>query len=141
MSGVWQRLCHTLGEGDPEFRGLRGQRVQRHHDDIIYGSCWRVANNLNISILGLDGQMAVVALDAAGIVASTRSACSTGEEEPSHVLLALGRSPTGETLGMSVEQALQSFRLTLLPGANYSDARRIVAALGDIAQRYRTTVE
>src|SRR3989344_1655059 len=42
----------------------------------------RVANNLNFSIPGLYGQMAVVALDVHGVAASTRSACSAADEEP-----------------------------------------------------------
>ncbi len=53
----------------------------------------RIANNLNISITGIDGEFAVVGLDTRGIGASTRSACKTNEsldEGGSHVLRALG---------------------------------------------------
>jgi cysteine desulfurase len=52
----------------------------------------RLANNVNISIPGLDGEYAVVGLDVRGVACSTRSACKTNEsldEGGSHVLRAL----------------------------------------------------
>ena len=90
--------------------------------------CSRVANNLNVSIPGLDAEMAVVSLDALGIAASTRSACSAGETEPSHVIKALG---------ISQEMAGTAIRITLLPDATYAQARRIAAALKETTDRYR----
>ena len=99
-------------------------------DAVLHGPAWstRAPNNINFSIPGLDGQMAVVALDAAGIAASTRSACSTDDEEPSYVLVALGADK--KTAGEAV-------RITLLPDATYAQARSIAQALGEIANRYR----
>ncbi|MES2966691.1 MAG: cysteine desulfurase family protein [Patescibacteria group bacterium] len=38
---------------------------------------YRVANNINISIPGIDSEFAVVSLDVAGIALSTKSACSS----------------------------------------------------------------
>lgn len=49
----------------------------------------RLANNLNISIAGVDGEFAVVALDTAGVAASTRSACASTHGGRSHVVYAL----------------------------------------------------
>lgn len=89
----------------------------------------RAANNLNVSVPGLEAQMAVLALDALGVAASTRSACSIGEQEPSHVIEALGIAP--ELSGTAV-------RITLLPGATRADARRIVRAFAEAAERYKT---
>jgi len=88
----------------------------------------RVANNINISIPGLNGDLCVVALSSLGVAASTRSACDTDEDAPSHVLAAIGVSP---------EQAKNSIRLTLLPTVTKRDARQIVEALVDIVARYR----
>lgn len=88
----------------------------------------RVANNLNISIPKLDAEMAVVSLDALGVAASTRSACTIGDDEPSHVIKALG---------VSAEMAGTAIRLTLLPGATRRQARRIAEALKETADRYR----
>lgn len=89
----------------------------------------RVANSLNISIPGLEAQMAVVALDALGIAVSTRSACSAGDPEPSHVIAALG---------LPEELAGTAIRITLLPSATRAECRRIAAALAEAARRYRT---
>jgi cysteine desulfurase len=88
----------------------------------------RVANNVNISIKGLNGDMAVVALDARGVAASTRSACDTEGDAPSHVLKAIGRSP---------EEAKDSIRITLLPDATIGQATRILEALEAVTSRYR----
>lgn len=90
--------------------------------------CSRAPNNLNFSVPGLDGQMCVVAMDAAGIAVSTRSACSTEDEEVSYVIAALGVAP---------KTASEAIRITLLPNASYKDARRIAQALSEIANRYR----
>lgn len=50
----------------------------------------RLANNVNISISGVDGSAVLMNLDRAGIYASSGSACSSGSIEPSHVLKAIG---------------------------------------------------
>ncbi|TSC67553.1 MAG: cysteine desulfurase [Parcubacteria group bacterium Gr01-1014_66] len=50
----------------------------------------RLPNNINISIPHVEGEALVIYLDAEGIAASTGSACSSVEMEPSHVIAALG---------------------------------------------------
>jgi cysteine desulfurase len=64
----------------------------------------RLTSHLNFSIPGLSGEDLVYQLDAAGIAVATGSACSAGSGEPSHVLLAMGRTP---------EVANSSLRITL----------------------------
>ncbi len=91
----------------------------------------RVANNLNISIPGLEAQMAVIALDAEGVAASTRSACDVGDEEPSHVI---------QAIGVPQELTGTAIRLTFLPDVSKSDASRIAHALVQIAKRYRKVI-
>lgn len=46
----------------------------------------RVPNNVNISLIGFDSEFAVVTLDAKGIAASTRSACSGADGSGSYVV-------------------------------------------------------
>jgi cysteine desulfurase len=51
-----------------------------------------LANTLNLSICGVDGDALRIALDLDGIAVSGGSACASGAARPSHVLLALGRN-------------------------------------------------
>ena len=52
-----------------------------------------LANTLNVSFPGLDGESLLMNLDLAGICASSGSACMVGSIAPSHVLLAMGVAP------------------------------------------------
>lgn len=58
----------------------------------------RLPHVLNVSADGIEGDVLVRMLDAAGVAASTGSACSSGLAEASPVLLAMGRTH-GEALG------------------------------------------
>jgi cysteine desulfurase len=64
----------------------------------------RLCNNANFVFTGVEGESVGGYLDLKGIASSTGSACSSHTLEPSHVLLAIGRTP---------EQANSSIRLTL----------------------------
>lgn len=64
----------------------------------------RLPGNVNVSFDGIEGESLLTLLDAKGISASAGSACHTGVSEPSHVLLAIGRTR---------EQANASLRLTI----------------------------
>lgn len=69
-------LAHIL-ENIPAAR-LNGDQISR------------LANNLNISLAGNDGEMLVHLLNQRGICVATGSACTATSTEPSHVLKALG---------------------------------------------------
>ena len=53
----------------------------------------RLPGNVNFSFAGVDGEALLLLLDARGICASAGAACTAGSPDPSHVLLAIGRSP------------------------------------------------
>src|SRR5256884_1897124 len=50
----------------------------------------RLANTLNMSLLGIDSEMLLIALDLESVCASSGSACMVGSVVASHVLLAMG---------------------------------------------------
>lgn len=52
----------------------------------------RLPNTLNVTIPNMRGESLVIALDERGVAVSSGSACTAGEPEPSHTLLAMGRS-------------------------------------------------
>ena len=64
----------------------------------------RLPNNVNFFIKGVEGEALMLYLDSYGISCSTSSACSTQNNDPSHVLMAIGRSEL---------QAKSSIRFTL----------------------------
>jgi cysteine desulfurase len=64
----------------------------------------RVPNTTNLRIDAVDAEALLIALDLQGISTSFGAACMSGATEPSHVLLAMGLTPT---------QARSSLRLSL----------------------------
>jgi cysteine desulfurase len=52
----------------------------------------RLPNTSNLLFREVSAETLLIALDAAGFAVSTGSACSSGSVEPSHVLLAMGRT-------------------------------------------------
>ena len=51
----------------------------------------RLANNVNISFKGIEGESIMLRLNEKGIRVSTGSACTSQSLDPSHVLIAIGR--------------------------------------------------
>ncbi len=88
----------------------------------------RLPNNLNLTIPGAEGEAMVLYLDNAGIQASTGSACSTGNLDPSHVLLAIGRTSA---------EAQCSLRLTLGRSATSGSIGQVIKVLPGIVKRLR----
>ena len=70
IKSVLEKIPNVILNGDPEKR---------------------LPNNANVSILNVEGESMVLYLDEKGISCSTGSACASGELEPSHVIMALGR--------------------------------------------------
>jgi cysteine desulfurase len=81
----------------------------------------RVGGTINAGFAGALGESIVVALDLAGVAASTGAACTSGSVQPSPVLLALGLSPDEArsavrfSLGRSTTAAEIDAVLELLP--------------------------
>jgi cysteine desulfurase len=88
----------------------------------------RLANNLHLTVDGIDGESLILLLDAAGIAASQGSACSSGAAEPSHVLAAMG---------LPREAARGALRLTLGPGTTEAEVDAAAAAIVEAVGRLR----
>lgn len=88
----------------------------------------RLPNNVNISILDIEGEAVILYLDEKGVACSTGSACTSESLEPSHVILALGRP---------YEYAHASIRFTLGRRTSKSDIDYLVEVLPDIATTLR----
>ncbi len=62
---------------------------------VINGSLkYRLPNNVHVTVPGQDNERLLIQLDEAGILAAAGSACSASNEEPSHVLKAIGLGDT-----------------------------------------------
>jgi cysteine desulfurase len=86
--------ARTMSTEVPRLRGLRDQLLAGllAVDGVtLNGSATaRLPNNAHVAVSGCDGEALLLALDTAGIAASTGSACQSGAAEPSHVLTAIG---------------------------------------------------
>jgi cysteine desulfurase len=77
VKGVLANVREARVSGDPEDR-------LPHHASFVFK--------------GIDGETLLMALDIEGVAVSTGSACTSGDPEPSHVLLAMG-APRSWALG------------------------------------------
>jgi cysteine desulfurase len=104
-------------------RGVPGTIVTGHRTE-------RLPNNASFVFRGADGASLVMALDMAGFAVSSGSACTSGDTEPSHVILALG---------LDRDTAKGSLRVTVGRGTTESDVHEFLAALPNIVGRVRGT--
>jgi cysteine desulfurase len=87
----------------------------------------RLANTLNVSFLGIDSQMLLIALDLKGVCASSGSACIVGSVVASHVLLAMG---------LSMERARSAVRFSLGKQTTTEEIAAAEEAISEIAERF-----
>jgi cysteine desulfurase len=88
----------------------------------------RLPGNAHFSFPGCEGDSLLMLLDARGIECSTGSACSAGVPQPSHVLLAMGRSDA---------EARASLRFSVGHTSTEADVDALVAAIGPCVERAR----
>ncbi len=91
---------------------------------IVNGSLkHRLPNNVHITLPGTDNERILIQLDEAGILCAAGSACSASNEEPSHVLRAMG---------ISEADAQSSLRFSMGRQTTEDDIRKTVAALASL---------
>ena len=93
-------------ERETRLRDELWTRISEHVPDAKQNcaNAPRLANTLNVSLLGLDSEMLLIALDLEGVCASSGSACMVGSVVASHVLLAMG---------LPIERARSAVRFSL----------------------------
>jgi len=89
----------------------------------------RLPNNVNVGIEFVEGEAVAVSLDLEGIAASTGSACTSHDLEPSHVLLAMG---------VPAVLARGSIRFSLGRTTTEEDVQRVADVLPRIVARLRS---
>ena len=89
----------------------------------------RLANTLNISLLGIDSEMLLIALDLEGVCASSGSACMVGSVVASHVLLAMG---------LPMERARSAVRFSLGKWTTTAEIEATGNAVRKIVDRLNT---
>jgi cysteine desulfurase len=85
-----------------------------------------LANTLNVSFPGADGESLLIGLDLEGVCVSSGSACMVGSVQPSHVLMAMG---------VPSATALASVRFSLGHTTTADDLWRAVSALEKVLAR------
>jgi cysteine desulfurase len=85
---------------------------------------------VNLSFDGVSGESLMHLLDLKGICVSTSSACASGNDKPSHVLLAMG---------LTEQQAKSSIRITYGRYNAIDEAAVIVAAVCDAYDKIRAS--
>ncbi|KRT65012.1 MAG: cysteine desulfurase NifS, cysteine desulfurase [Candidatus Dadabacteria bacterium CSP1-2] len=133
------KACEIFKE-DAGYK-MRDARIKELRDELYEGISERISglklnghpekrlsNTLNLSFEGVEGESLVMNLDIEGIAVSTGSACSEGNVEPSHVLLAMG---------LSKEQAVSSLRFSLGRFTEKEDINRVTQVIPGIVERIR----
>jgi cysteine desulfurase len=92
----------------------------------LTGGATRLPNFATCVVDGRRGEDMLLALDLAGVAASSGSACASGSLDPSHVLLATG---------LSLEQALGSLRLTTGWSTTDDEITRAIGILRTVLTR------
>jgi len=88
-------------------------------------------NTLNVTLPELRGESIVVSMDQHGIALSSGSACKSGSPDPTHVLLAMGRS---------AEEAHCSVRFSLSELTTQKDVELTLGALQEVLEEMESTV-
>ena len=128
--GVFDQPDRTLlrHEGGTLFSA---EGAEAAPDAVVHGPHdpgGRLPGVLNVELPGCSSDALLLLLDAAGVDCSTGSACSAGVAQPSHVLLALGRTEV---------QARSALRFSLGHTSTRADVDALAHALPEVLSRAR----
>ena len=127
MEGMAEEQARQAGLRDRLWEGIRGA-----FPSAVRNGCWdgsggrQLANTLNVSFPGADGESLLINFDLEGICVSSGSACMVGSLQPSHVLMAMG-SPR--------ENAAAAVRFSLGKGTTGELIEAVIERLPTISRR------
>lgn len=132
---VWLALS-TLDKDTQSIINMRNYIVDRilgEIPDVTFdgpdiGSLKRLPSNMHFCFKDVSGDSLLIMLDMNGICASSGSACAAGSIDPSHVLLAIGRSK---------DEAKGALRLSIDKNLTKEDADYAIDALKAAVARLR----
>lgn len=103
---------------------------QRTEEIFLNGSeKHRLPNNIHVTISGADGERLLMELDEAGVQVATGSACTASNDQPSHVLRALG---------LSAADASSSIRITLGRPTTEKEAQYAAEKMSEVIRSHQT---
>ena len=96
MAAALKDACSRMQENAEKVSALRDRLIaglsQIPHSALNGDPVHRLPGNVSFCFEGIEGESLLLLLDAKGICASSGSACTSGSLDPSHVLLAIGRT-------------------------------------------------
>jgi len=128
---IARRIVEVENQRLYELREKIFSFLQSEIDDVaINGSRKdRLVNNINVSVAGAEGESLVLYLDEAGVAASTGSACSAADLNPSSVLLAIG---------LPIELAHCSLRISLGRYTSEEGVEQLLLVLPEVINKVRS---
>jgi cysteine desulfurase len=115
VAALRDRLIHGVLEAIPKSQ-LTGHPTER------------LPNSASFVFQGVEAESILLRLDMLGVAGSSGSACSTGEAEPSHVLV---------SMGLAMELCHSSLRLTLGRENTSDDVDYVLSVLPEIVRDLR----
>jgi len=91
----------------------------------------RVPGLLNVTFPGVEGEKLVQSLDTQGFAVSSGAACAAGSAPPSHVLMAMGRSPV---------EAKQGLRISMSHSTTSEQLHQLLRILPSVADKIKNPV-
>ncbi len=132
MGAAMEHSCRDIAAKSAKMAGLRDRLIslllEIPHSRLNGGMYPRLCGNVNMSFAGVEGESLVLGLDLRGVCASSGSACSSGDEKPSHVL---------SVMGVPAELLKGSLRLTLSEFTTDEEVKQAAAAVRETVETLR----
>ena len=132
MAAALRESVANMGQHAARLKALRDRLIAGLHTiphAALNGDpIRRLPGNVSFCFEGVEGEALLLLLDDRGVAASSGSACTSGALDPSHVLLAIGRSH---------DVAHGSLRLSLGPDTTEAEIDYIIENVRDVVAHLR----